>query len=71
MNLYYTAVGLADDRHRRFTAATLALVALVMDPFYKTKLKLGLLLRSGLGEGVFGRISHTLHARVPHETRGI
>ncbi|HVG00385.1 MAG TPA: glycosyltransferase family 2 protein [Chloroflexia bacterium] len=71
MNLYYTAVGLADDRHRRVSAAGLALAALALDPFYKTKLKLGLLLRSGLGEGVFGRISHTLHARVPHETRGI
>ncbi|HET6312190.1 MAG TPA: hypothetical protein VFH60_00010, partial [Chloroflexia bacterium] len=68
---YYTAVGLADDRHRRFSAAGIALAALALDPFYKTKLKLGLLLRSGLGEGAFGRISHTLHARVPHETRGI
>jgi GT2 family glycosyltransferase len=71
MNLYYTAVGLADDRHKRFSAAGLALVALAMDPFYKTKLKLGLLLRSALGEGAFERVSHTLHARVPHETRGI
>ena len=71
MNLYYTAVGLADDRHRRLSAVGLALMALVLDPLYKTKLKMGLLLRSALGEGVFGRISHTLHARVPHETRGI
>ncbi|MEA2573723.1 MAG: hypothetical protein QOH93_1021 [Chloroflexia bacterium] len=60
MNLYYTAVGLADDRHSRMPAAGLALLALVMDPLYKTRLKLGLLLRTMVGAKMLGRISHTL-----------
>ncbi|HEX8597882.1 MAG TPA: glycosyltransferase family 2 protein [Chloroflexia bacterium] len=71
MNLYYTAVGLADDRGRRFSALGLAVLALVMDPFYKAKLKLGLVLRSLFGAKMVSRISHTLRARVSHGTRGI
>jgi glycosyltransferase involved in cell wall biosynthesis len=71
MNLYYTAVSVADDRHRRLAASGLALVALLMDPFYKTKLKLGLLLRSVVGATVMGRISHSLHSRVSHDTRSV
>lgn len=49
MNLYYTAVGLTDDHHNRLQGASVAAVALLMDPFYKSKLKRGLLLRALLG----------------------
>ncbi|MDQ3929530.1 MAG: glycosyltransferase [Chloroflexota bacterium] len=71
MNLYYTAVGLADDRQMRFAALGLALLALVMGPFYKTKLKLGLVLRTIFGAKMVGRISHSLRFKASHQTRGI
>ncbi len=56
MNLYYTAVGLNDSRGMRPASTVLALAALLMDPFYKGKLKLGLLLRAALGHATLGRI---------------
>lgn len=46
MNLYYTAVGLIDDQGKRGQGTVIASLALLMDPFYKSKLKLGLLLRA-------------------------
>lgn len=71
MNLFYTAVGITDDRHRRFAGMGLALLALAMDPFYKTELKFGLLLRSIVGATIMARISNVLHTKISHETRSI
>jgi len=53
MNLYYAAASLADTRSQRFPAAAAALGALLLDPFYKSRTKAGLLLRVGLGRSAF------------------
>lgn len=71
MNLYYTAVGLADGRKKRVAPTALAFLALVLDPGNKTRLKLGLLLRASVGSRVAGKVSHALRAGASHQTRGI
>jgi glycosyltransferase involved in cell wall biosynthesis len=56
MNCYYTAAALADDATQRRAALALALAALVLDPLYAPRLKIGLLLRAGLGQAAFARL---------------
>lgn len=56
MNLFYTAAALADTGTKRGTTASLALISTLLDPTYQGKMKVGLLLRSVVGNGAFKRL---------------
>ena len=58
MNLFYTAASLSDTGTRRGMTLLLITLAALLDPTYRGKLKLGLLLRTAVGEGVLRRLRH-------------
>lgn len=53
MNLYYTAAALADNPGERGPAFRTALGAALLDPFYESRNKAGLLIRTAFGRSVF------------------
>ena len=55
MNAYYTAAARLDHDLRHEETFLLALVAAVLDPFYKTRYKAGVLFRSAFGRPAFER----------------
>ncbi|MBF6613582.1 MAG: glycosyltransferase family 2 protein [Chloroflexi bacterium] len=55
MNCYYTAAGLLDSPSGRGLALALALIAALLDPTYKSKLKAGVLFRALFGRRAFDR----------------
>jgi glycosyltransferase involved in cell wall biosynthesis len=56
MNCYYTAAALADNPTQRAAARRYALAAAVLDPFYESRLKGGVLLRTLFGRAVFDQV---------------
>jgi len=60
MNCYYTAAALADNPAQRLTALRYALAAAVLDPFYESRLKGGLLFRALFGRAAFAQVRRLL-----------
>ncbi len=56
MNCYYTAATLVDDPAQRRMATALAAAALLLDPTYESRQKLGLLIRAAGGQRTFDRV---------------
>jgi glycosyltransferase involved in cell wall biosynthesis len=60
MSNYYSAAWLAEQSEQQGLARRMALAAAVLDPFYETKLKLGLLFRVWFGRAAFDRLRRFL-----------
>ncbi len=56
MNCYYTAATLVNDPAQRRVATALAAAALLLDPLYESRQKLGVLIRAALGQRTFDRL---------------
>ena len=61
MSCFYMAAALADQPYRHGSTLRLALLALALDPGYRTKEKVGLCVRAALGPAVFARTRRALH----------
>ncbi len=60
MSCFYMAAALADQPDRHGIALPLALLALALDPGYRTKEKVGLCIRAALGPAAFARTRRAL-----------
>jgi hypothetical protein len=60
MSCFYMAAALADQPGRHGSTLPLALLALALDPGYRTKEKVGLCVRAALGPAVFARTRRAL-----------
>jgi len=60
MSCFHMAAALADQPARHATTLPLALLALALDPGYRTKEKVGLCLRAALGPAAFARTRRAL-----------
>ncbi|MDQ2807350.1 MAG: glycosyltransferase family 2 protein [Chloroflexota bacterium] len=56
MNCYYTAATLVSDPAQRRVATALAAAALLLDPLYMNRQKLGVLIRAACGQRAFDRL---------------